>query len=1230
MSLQESFDDDRTAQSAGGYIWSFKGFDETVALKLSKELSVSIHLASLLAARGITSAGAAFGFLSPSLSSLLDPFLLEGVQAAATRLAEAISKGEPIAVFGDFDVDGITAAALAVRVLRDLGAEVNFYIPSRFKEGYGLSASALKRLKESGVSIILTVDTGISAIEEVDYANDLGLSVIITDHHEPGISLPKAYAVINPKKDGPDHPMRNLAGVGVVFKLLSALAQKLPEKDYDILNHLDLVALGTVADMVPLLGENRVMVKEGLNRLKPSGKPGLRALMQIASLKADKVSAEDAAYFLVPRLNAAGRVADATKCVKLLLSSDLDESIELAKRIDGRNKERRKIEETITAEVFSMAKELDLDKELVIVLASADWHEGVKGIVASRLANRYKRPTFLLTLKDGLAVGSGRSIPSFNLFEALTGCEDILETFGGHAGAAGLKIKEELIEDFKERINRIAKERLSQDDLIPRLAIDLRIDSSDISLELLEELEMLSPFGVGNPPPIFRLRAASLEGSSYVGSDKRHLSFKIAAHPSGGGGRSPSLSGISFNHKDKFDSFNSDSLAGADLVCGLVKNEWNENVSPQLHLVDYLKKETLGDNFLKELFLRSSEVLEDDPHRNIIDSDSFYTKAVGVTFEGRQETIKALTPGEDLKLIRDENNSFDPSAIKIVDGRGAQIGFLKAAISKHLAAAIDSGVPYKVKITEVTGGGDKNLGVNILVKKDAPLRKEGALKHGLTFAGLADLSEDELIKSLAEILLSGKELFAKQREAISLLKEGKNTLVIMGTGRGKSAIFHIFSALRAIKEDKISIILYPLRSLINDQLNYLQEEFSKIGLGVVRLSGDIDFEEREAIFSALFAGAAHIALTTPEFLHHNMDQFQVLSKKIGFFVVDEAHHVSTSSELHRPLYSRLKQMAKNLKDPLILALTATAGEKVAREIIDTLGIERLVIDPFIRENLKLVDKRGIKKKDDYIRNFLSKRTGGNKSIIYVNSREQSVKIASFLRDNLPALKDRTAYYNAGLDAATRHEIEARFKRGDISVVVSTSAFGEGVNIPDISDIFIYHMPFSFIEYNQESGRAGRDGERADIHLLFGEDDAKINRFILESMAPSRKSLTDLYLTLKNLSSTSGSIEAGNCDILSELEATGSKFLSESGIYAGLKIFEEIGLLEIVGSRGDRVIRLKNHSMKLSLSDSVRFEEGVDEKDLFASFKDWVMMSGEDELLSMINQPIYPKGLLKVE
>mgnify|MGYP001026170330 CR=1 FL=1 len=1210
---------------SGKKIWKISKPHHEVCDLLSKELGISKIVAGLLVNRNIVSSDEAKLFLNPSLSNLSKPFLMSGMSLAVNRIKTAISSGEKITVYGDFDVDGITSTALVVLVLKKLGADANFYIPSRFGEGYGLNKLALKRLKEADSSLIITVDCGITALEEVGYASKIGLDIIITDHHLPGESIPKALSVIDPKQDICTYPYSELAGVGVAFKLVQALCEDL-NADIKLADYLDLVALGTVADMVPLLGENRIIVKKGLEILNATKRPGLIALKEVSGLNDKEITAGQVGYWLAPRLNAGGRMTNASKCVELLLTDDVEFAKKTAKFLDEKNKERQNLEEKILNQALEkVEKEVDFDKEKVIVVASEGWHEGVKGIVASRLLNRYFRPVFIFTIKADKASGSARSISGFHLFDALSQCDEILERYGGHACAAGLSLPVKHLGSFREKINQIADETLDEADLIPKLSIDLDLHISQVNETLLKEIELLSPFGIGNPTPVLSLKNTLLNNLNYVGGGK-HLKFSVL-------GNGTSISGISFNYPK--DGFEKDyQPVTADLAFTLDKNKWNGREELQLKLVDLkvfkeaTKPSVIGgrDDFVEKLFTDAFEIIKDEDYKNIGDADSFYSKVAGVTFEGRQDVLANLKMGTRLDLIREPDNPHDENAIRIDDENGNNLGYIKAAMAKHLAPVMDSGCKYEGRVTEVTGKEtDKHLGVNILVKKK---KIDGVIEQGaasLVPEELKNLDKPTLVNELAKRFLNGNKLREKQEETLENLLQGKNCLTIMGTSRGKSAIFHIFSAIEAIKDNKISVILYPLRSLINDQYCYLKHVFGEIGLNVVHLSGDVDFDERESIFAALASGEAHVVLTTPEFIYHNKFEFDKLKKRIGFLVVDESHHVSTSSQLHRPLYGRLNEVITSMENPLVLAITATAGEKVAPTIHKTLGIEKVVIDPNVRRNLRLIDKRGIRKKDLYIKDVIAQQ---EKSIIYVNSREQSVKIASALRESAPHLRNRIVYYNAGMDSSSRCEVEERFRNGDFLTVVSTSAFGEGVNIPDIRNIFLYHMPFSFITYNQQSGRAGRDDEASNIHILFGEKDAKINRLILESMAPSRKELVNLYRALKNISKGSlEGFEMTNKDILSEVEFFGRTFLNENGVSAGLRVFKELGLVEVSGSGLSRKIKLCDSVGKLSLSDSIRHEEGQDEKALFSEFKKWVLNSSEEDLLSMINQPIYPKDWL---
>jgi single-stranded-DNA-specific exonuclease len=652
------------------------------------------------------------------------------------------------------------------------------------------------------------------------------------------------------------------------------------------------------------------------------------------------------------------------------------------------------------------------------------------------------------------------------------------------------------------------------------------------------------------------------------------------------------------------------------------------------------------DSFIDYLFENANELIKNEDYKNIGDTDTFYTKIVGVTFDGRQDVVSTVSAGTTLDLIREPENPYDKNAIIVKDKDGHDLGFLNARLAKQLAPYMDKGVDFEVEVTDLTGGIDKHYGINIRIwrkdKNEFQISDAGAKKIR---DELKTLESDLLINKLKEVLLGNQDLKQKQKQSIETLLNENNCLTIMGTGQGKSVIFQIISACKAIKEEKITIVVFPLRALVNDQYHYLKPVYERLGINIAQFSGDLGKSQREVAFKALTENQIDIVFTTPEFLYHHCNEFAKIKGKIGFFVIDECHHICISSESHRPLYKKLHELIALLGNPLVSAITATANDKVAVEIMRSLKIKDLIVDPTVRKNLNIIDKRNVSGKEEYIKDVIA---NGEKSIVYVNSREQTVQIANYLRISLPHLHNQIAYYNAALNTDLRTEIENRFRNNDLKIIVATSAFGEGINIPDILHIFLYHLNFNFIEFNQQSGRAGRNGNEAYIHLLFGNDDAKINGYILESIAPARSGLAGLYRALRAIDirrmkiyAESGrlsndfevddypnQIKLTNAELLYEIELkSGKTSLSEKGISAGLKIIEELGLVVIARSGASRVIELLDTpSEKLSLSNSVRYEEGKHEKELFNNFKKWSLESSVEELLEMINQPIYPKDL----
>jgi len=498
-----------------------------------KELGISSLTAQILRNRGIFSADEAKRFLYPSLSDLPDPFTMKDTEKAVSRITQALRNREKITLFGDYDVDGTTATAALYLFLQRAGARVDFFLPHRLKEGYGVNLEALKKIHSSGTKLVITADCGISSREEIRWAREQELDVIITDHHEVPENLPPALAILNPKQKDCGYPFKGLAGVGVAFNLMIGLRSFLRREGFfaegngpNLREYLDLVALGTVSDAVPLTGANRILVKYGLGELSQSNRPGIIALKEVSGMEAGPVDTTGINFRLAPRINAAGRLEDAGEVIHLLTANDPDQARKIAVHLNELNSLRQRIEEKI----LSGAKKMILSQagegtKRTIVLASLDWHPGVLGIVASRLAEEYNCPTILIALQENRGKGSGRSINAFPLFEGLKACQDWIEAFGGHAQAAGLVIRAECIPGFARAFEEVVAARLTEEDFIPHLTIDTVTSLDELNESFLAELDTLAPFGSGNPEPVLGLENLTVLGSRLVG--KGHLRIRI-------------------------------------------------------------------------------------------------------------------------------------------------------------------------------------------------------------------------------------------------------------------------------------------------------------------------------------------------------------------------------------------------------------------------------------------------------------------------------------------------------------------------------------------------------------------------------------------------------------------------------------------------------------------------------------------------------------------------------
>ena len=580
-------------------IWEPRTPDIDKSSRLAVRLEISQLVGQLLVNRGIETEEAARAYLYPTLDQLHSPFLMHGMEQAVERVRSAMQQGEQIWIFGDYDVDGTTATSLLITTFRHLDFPVKPYIPNRFEEGYGLNKEAIQKLKEQGCDLLITVDCGITSVEEVEFANSLGIDVIITDHHQPPPGAPPpAIAVVTPKMPESEYPFDGLAGVGLAFKLAHGLMGG-GDLDPFLQSQLDLVALGTVADMAPLTGENRVLSSLGLVELNKRERPGIKALCNVANHGDGKqIVGHTLGFVLGPRINAAGRMETADKVVNLLTGESYNNLIPIAKELDDYNQKRREVENQIREQAIAQIERDDRHHQKKgLVVAHEDWHRGVVGIVASRILERYYRPVFILAIDEGEAHGSGRCIEGMNLADSLNACSDLLVKHGGHQAAAGLTIKTENIDEFAARFDQYACEHLSDEDLIPRLNLDLEVQSSYLTLQAIEELQQLEPFGEDNSPPRLALRNLRLQKPpSIMGKEKNHLKLFVTDGEE-------TLEAVGWGMADHFIALKNKNIR-LDLAFEPEVNEWNNSRRVQLKISDLhihtLERSTVGRMFPTE------------------------------------------------------------------------------------------------------------------------------------------------------------------------------------------------------------------------------------------------------------------------------------------------------------------------------------------------------------------------------------------------------------------------------------------------------------------------------------------------------------------------------------------------------------------------------------------------------------------------------------------------------
>lgn len=598
-------------------VWSVAKVNKERAIAMASKLEIPPLLAMMLDIRGITKEEDVINFLQEN-KEFSDPFLMKDMDKAVERITTAVENGEKICVYGDYDADGVTSTSLLYSYLRDsLGADVMFYIPTRTGEGYGMNKSAVDKIHSLGVTLIITVDNGISAREEIDYANSLGIDTVITDHHMPSGAIPKAVAVVNAHQQDDKSPFKDFSGVGVAFKLVMAIEGEYADVDSLLENFSDIATLGTIGDIVPLVGENRTLVKNGLRHIQNSDRIGINAMKQESGIAEKEINSSNVAFTLVPRINAGGRLGSSEKSVNLLLTEDEDEAVTIADKLGMDNRERQSIEKEILASIDEEVRRTpNIVNDKILVFAGKGWHQGVVGIAASRIKDIYDKPTIIIGIDDdGVARGSGRSVEGFSLCDAVFACSEHLTHYGGHPMAVGISLEKEKINDFRKAINAYCKDIKMPYNI---LHIDCKLNPNQLDLSILDCLSYIEPCGASNPSPIFGLYNMTVIATKEIGNGK-HMRITLSR----GQGQVP-VYAVYFNHNFQSCSYRNGDIV--DVAVSLDRNIYNgqENLSVIIKDIKYsqsnneelIDSERIFDKFAKRYKLTKNEVMSILPTRN--------------------------------------------------------------------------------------------------------------------------------------------------------------------------------------------------------------------------------------------------------------------------------------------------------------------------------------------------------------------------------------------------------------------------------------------------------------------------------------------------------------------------------------------------------------------------------------------------------------------------------------
>lgn len=1153
--------------------WKIAEARPTARDHLAAVLGVDPIVAQVLVTRGYATPDHARQFLDAPLASLTDPDLIVDLPRAADRIVRALRAREPITIYGDYDADGVTATSLLLRGLAALGGTVAFYIPSRAREGYGINDAALEEIARRGGGLVVTVDCGVSAVEEGARARKRGQELIIVDHHEPPGILPLAVAVVDPKRTDQRSPFREYCAAGLAFQLLRAVGRRLdvPEIPDDL---VELAALGTIADVVPLVSDNRILAREGLVRMAAPTTAGLAALKRVIGLDGE-VSVRHVGFSLAPRLNAAGRLGDATIAVRLLTTDDATEAEVIARQLDEENTRRQAVCDQIEAEAVERVETERLFEAPAIVLADPRWHPGVIGIVASRLVERYYRPTILIALEQGLGKGSARSIDAFHMVEALGSCTEFLLRAGGHAMAAGLTIAEEQVPAFSRRFLEVAGDRLSPEQLVPTLVVDAEVSLSEVTETLARQLAQLAPFGAGNREPVLAARGLRAVSTRVLG-DGRHLRLGVTD----GQGYAEA---IGFRLGDASDLL-AFTQAQLDLAFTVGVDRWEDRERVQLVLRDLQTPgvdldAVLADSraLVDRLFARAEDYLQDGA-LGIEEAGAFYTKVVGVSFEGRQALIQALAPGDQLLLKREPENPHDPHAIKVTTHAGDQIGYLSARLAARLAPSVDAGARYAATISQLTGGGERHYGVNVYVQ-----RQEGSPEEPdpgqLLRRAWAGMAPEDLVDRVRVYLHRGRPFRAPQVQVVRAVLSGHAVHGIFGPGRGRRVVIEVAAAAAVIVGRGPVVIAVPLRSQVERWQQRLVPRLQQLGVRCLPAHGALLFRQRQRLQEALRHGHVDVLLASVEFLRHSRTDLRPALLLVEAEPTMEAR--------------TLALLAEQLGHPQVAIFEAGGGQSEPG-LLPGWGTPERILDAHLRMNLRLVDRRESVDREQTFQNLLDR---GEKFLVQVASGAASVQLASELKSRT----DReVAYYHSGLPLRVREVLEQMFADGKIGVLVA-AALTEDVAPPDLRQVVVAGLPASRSELVEHIAVAGLDGKQAVATLLYQRGDLDVAKAEQVERNSSREMLAALYRALRARLEQEEKVLWPDDGLMTTLADT---VPSRRTVGIGLDILAEAGVIqrEYDGERWR--ITLAPEAGKRELATSLRYAEGQREAEACEALATW--------------------------